>query len=83
MTTALWCRSPLGGVILGGTPVIEGPDDIFSLMERCFISHIYGGGSRRHGVVETRRPVHGNGLAQEDGVVWRHGGVDDREVRRS
>ena len=29
MTAALWCRSTLGGVILGGTHVIEGPEDGF------------------------------------------------------
>ena len=29
MTAALWCRSSLGGVILGGTHVIEGPEDGF------------------------------------------------------
>lgn len=29
MTTALWCRSLLGGVILGGTHVFDGPEDIF------------------------------------------------------
>ena len=29
MTTALWCRSSLAGVILGGTHVIEGPEDEF------------------------------------------------------
>ena len=29
MTAALWCRSSLGGVILGGTRVIEGPKDGF------------------------------------------------------
>ena len=29
MTAVLWCRSSLGGIILGGTHVIEGPEDGF------------------------------------------------------
>ena len=47
------------------------------LVERCFILHIDDGGSRRRGAVETRRPMHGDGLAQMEVVVWRQGGVDD------
>ena len=49
-------------------------------MERCFILHIDGGGSRRRGAVETRRLMRGDGLAQKEEVVWRHGGVDGREA---
>ena len=48
------------------------------LVERCFILHIDDGGSRRRGAVETRRPMRGDGLAQEEVAVWRHGGVDGR-----
>ena len=53
------------------------------LVERCFILHIDGGGSRLHGVVETQRPMRGDGFAQEEDVVWRHGGVDGREAWQS
>ena len=35
----------------------------WGMVERCFISHIDGGGYRRHGAVEARRPMHGDGLA--------------------
>ena len=49
-------------------------------MERCFILHIDGGGSRRRGTVETRRLMRGDGLAQEEEAVGRHGGVDGREA---
>ena len=41
-------------------------------MERCVISLTDGGGSRRHGAVGTRRPMHGDELTQEvtrSGVV--------------
>ncbi|XBI19951.1 hypothetical protein VPH35_061349 [Triticum aestivum] len=51
-----------------------------SLMERCFILHIDDGGSRWRGAVETRRLMRGDGLAQEEEAVWRHGGVDGREA---
>ena len=47
-----------------------------SLVERCGISLIDGGGSRRHGAVVTLRPMRGDGLAQEGDAVWRRGGVD-------
>jgi hypothetical protein len=47
-------------------------------VERCFIFHINDGGSRRRGAVEARRPMHVDGLAQEDGTVWRRDGVDGR-----
>ena len=51
------------------------------MVERCFISHIDGGGFRRHGAVEVRRwACIGDGLAQEEEAVWRHGGVDGREA---
>ena len=75
MTAARWCRFLLGGVILGGVHGIEGPAGAF-LVERCFISHIDGGGDRWHGAVKTRRPMRGDGLAQEVVAVWRHGDVD-------
>ena len=41
------------------------------LVERCFILHIDDGGSRRRGAVETRRPMRGDGLTQEEVVVCR------------
>ena len=47
-----------------------------SLVERCFILIIDGSRSRRRGAVETWRPMHGDGLAQEEVAVWRHGDVD-------
>ena len=47
-----------------------------SLVERCGISLIDGGGSWRHGAVVTLRPMRGDGLAQEGDAVWRRGGVD-------
>ena len=47
-----------------------------SLVERCGISLIDGGGSRWHGVVVTLRPMRGDGLAQEGDAVWRRGGVN-------
>ena len=46
------------------------------LVERCGISLIDGGGSRRHGAVVTLRPTHRDGLAQEGDAVWRRGGID-------
>ena len=51
------------------------------VVERYFISHIDGGGDRRHGAVEARRPMHGDGLAHEEVVVWRHGDGDYRVDR--
>ena len=45
-------------------------------MERCVILRIDDGGSRWHGAVVTRRLMHGDGLAQEEVAVWRHGGVN-------
>ena len=44
--------------------------------ERCFILLIDGGVSRRRGAVEIRRPMCGDGLAQEDEAVWCRGDVD-------
>ena len=52
------------------------------MVERCFISHIDGGGYRRHGAVEARCPMHGDGLTQEEVAVWRHGDVDGRVARQ-
>ena len=52
------------------------------MVERYFISHIDGGGDRRHGAVEARRPMRGDGLAQEEVAVWRHGDVDGRVARQ-
>ena len=49
-------------------------------MERCGINGIIDAGSRRHGAVETRRLMRGDGLAQEEEAVWRHGGIDGREA---
>ena len=51
-----------------------------SLVERCFILHIDGDGSRRRGAVQIRRLMCEDGLAQEDDAVWRRGGVDGRET---
>ena len=36
-----------------------GASDGWGMVERCFISHIDGGGYRRHGAVEARRPMRG------------------------
>ena len=52
------------------------------MVERYFISHIDGSGDRRHGVVEARRLMRGDGLAQEEVAVWRHGDVDGRVARQ-
>ena len=52
------------------------------MVERYFISHIDGGGDRGHGAVEARRPMHGDGLAQEEVTVWRHGDIDGRVARQ-
>ena len=52
------------------------------VVERYFISHIDGGGDQRHGAVEARRPMRGDGLAQEEVAVWRHGDVDGRVARQ-
>ena len=46
------------------------------MVERYFISLIDGGEDRRHGAVEVRRPMRGDGLAQEEVAVWRHGDAD-------
>jgi len=45
-------------------------------VEQCGINSIIDDGSRRHGAMETRRPMREDGLAQEEEVVWRRGGVD-------
>ena len=42
--------------------------------------HIDGGRSWQRGAVETWRPMREDGLAQEEDIVWRHGGVDGREA---
>ena len=49
----------------------------FFLVERCFILHIDDDGSQRRGVVETRRPMRGDGIAQVEVVVWCQGGADN------
>ena len=49
-------------------------------MERCFILHIDGDGSRRRGAVQIRRSMCDDGLAQEDDAVGCRGGVDGRET---
>ena len=48
------------------------------VVKRYFISLIDGSEDRRYGAVEVRRPMRGDGLAQEEVVVWRHGDVDGR-----
>ena len=53
-----------------------------TLVERSFIFHIDDGGSRRHGAVETRRLMRGDGLVQEEEAVWRHGDIDGRVARQ-
>ena len=52
------------------------------VVERYLISHIDGGGDRRHGAGEARRPMRGDGLAQEEVVVWRRGDVDGKVARQ-
>ena len=52
-----------------------GASDGWGMVERCFISHIDGGGYRRDGTVEGRSDAW-DGLAQEEVAVWRHGDVD-------
>ena len=47
-------------------------------MERGFIFRIDDGRSQWRGAVQARRPMRVDGLAQEDGAVWRRGGVDGR-----
>ena len=64
------------GASFFGQQLDAGPED-GSLVERCGISLIDGGGSRRHGAVVTLCPMRGDGLAQEGDAVWRRGGVDD------
>ena len=58
------------------------PHLVLAVVERYFISLIDGGGDRRHGAVEARRPMRGDGLAQEEVAVWRHGDVDGRVARQ-
>ena len=53
---------PLGGIVL--EQVLAG-----GMVERCFIPHTKGSGYRRHGTVETRRLMCGDGLTQEEVVV--------------
>jgi len=77
MTAALLCRFPLGGIILEGVHGLEGTVVGF-FGELCFILNIDGGRSRQRGAVETWRPMLGDGLAQEEDAVWRHGSVDGR-----
>ena len=50
------------------------------MVERCFILHIDGDGSRWRGAVQIRSSLWEDGLAQEDDVVGRRGGVDGRET---
>ena len=49
-------------------------------MERCFVLHILGGGSWRHGAAEAWRQMCGDGHAQEVDAVWRRGGVGGSET---
>ncbi len=59
-----------------------GASDDLGMVERYFISHIDGGGDRRHGAVEVWRPMREDGLAQEEVVVWRRGDVDGKVARQ-
>ena len=43
-----------------------------------FIICIDADGYRQRDAVESRRPMLIDGFAQEEGIVWRHGGVDGR-----
>ena len=49
-------------------------------MERCFILHTDGDGSSRRGAVQIRSSLWEDGLAQEDDVVGRRGGVGGSET---
>ena len=68
LVAALPAVSPMGTSRL--------PHPIHAVVERYFISLIHGGEDRRHGAVEARRPMRGDGLAQEEVAVWRHGDAD-------
>lgn len=64
MMAALRCRSPLGGVILGGVHWFEGPVDGLA-MERRFMSHIDHVEYRRHGATGSRRRICDDGARRE------------------
>ena len=69
-----WLRCSSSGRVSDGDLAL--PYLVPAVVERYFISLIDGGGDRRHGAVEARRPMRGDGLAQEEVAVWRHGDVD-------
>ena len=73
---APWLRCLSSGRVSDGDLAL--PHLLLAVVERYFISLIDGGGDRRHGAVEARRPMRGDGLAQEEVAVWRHGDVDGR-----
>ena len=79
MLAASMCLTPLGAAFL---EVHSASRDqrTTSLVERCFILHIDGDGSRRLGAVQIRSSMCEDGLAQEDDVVCRRGGIDGRET---
>ena len=54
----------------------SGEQWMFSSMERCFILHIKGGGSRWRGALVIRRLMCEDGLAQEGDTVWRRRHLD-------
>ena len=66
---------PHGGIVFGAAAGWRR-----QVVERFFIYHIKDGGSRRRGAMGIRCPMQGDGLAQEEDAVWRHGGVDGREA---
>ena len=71
-----WLRCSSSGRVSDGDLAL--PYLVPTVVERYFISHIDGGGDRLRGAVEARRPMRGDGLAQEEVAVWRHGDVDGR-----
>ena len=72
---ALLCRSPLGGVSLGGVHWLKRPADGFSGGAAFHFTHRWRGDSAawRSKILAT---VHDNGRAKGGGAVWRYGGVD-------
>ena len=75
-TAAGLCRLPLGASFL---EVYAGSGDqwMFSSVERCFILHIEGDGSRWRGALVIRRLMCEDGLAQEGDAVSCRGGIND------
>ena len=50
-------------------------------MERSGIYRVDGGESRRYGAAGSRWRTRADGRPQGGGVVWRHGGVDNRPCK--